>query len=354
MPAPPDKDPRADVKELLLTDYRTLSETLWRNEQIGETRVNWFIGIVTAAAGGLIGLTSAEHRPHGEPLRLIYLAALFTLLCFGVVTLFRMFKRNETTDGFKKDSERIRQMFRDQFDDAGLLRSYRPFRPSDSEGEPLRKIGGLTYTVAIINSLIVGGMAAAFIYPFGWPSNRAAERPTMIWRTYVAGSSVFALSLFIQIFLIRWKEARAKQKLDPTTHAGGIVFRHKGEGVEYLLIRPSQKRGYLKDEWLLPKGHIESGEEQWETALREVREETGVVGRLICPVGFDQFELEGKKVKVKYYLLEHAIRVVCKEKRKSCWFDLETAKDKLTYPKSRRLLFDAEQKRRSIKKAGFG
>src|SRR5688572_18006684 len=56
--------PKDAVKELLLADYATLADALWKNEQSGETRVNWFIGLSTAAAGGLIGLTTAEHRLH--------------------------------------------------------------------------------------------------------------------------------------------------------------------------------------------------------------------------------------------------------------------------------------------------
>jgi 8-oxo-dGTP pyrophosphatase MutT (NUDIX family) len=37
--------------------------------------------------------------------------------------------------------------------------------------------------------------------------------------------------------------------------------------------------------WALPKGHIDAGETAAETALREVREETGVEGRLVEKLG---------------------------------------------------------------------
>jgi hypothetical protein len=99
MSTPPDTESRTAVKEFLLAEYDNVADSFWKNEQTGETRVNWFLGIITAGAAGLIGLASAEHRPYGEPLRLIYLGALFALLCFGVVTLFRIIKRNEKTDG---------------------------------------------------------------------------------------------------------------------------------------------------------------------------------------------------------------------------------------------------------------
>ena len=37
--------------------------------------------------------------------------------------------------------------------------------------------------------------------------------------------------------------------------------------------------------WALPKGHIDAGESAADTAMREVREETGVEGRLVEKLG---------------------------------------------------------------------
>jgi len=49
--------------------------------------------------------------------------------------------------------------------------------------------------------------------------------------------------------------------------AGGVVLNPKGE---VLIVR--QKDG----SWSLPKGHIEEGEDPKRTAIREIREETGL------------------------------------------------------------------------------
>ena len=55
--------------------------------------------------------------------------------------------------------------------------------------------------------------------------------------------------------------------------AGGLVVR----GATILLISTQQGR-----RWQLPKGHIEDGETSEQTAVREVREETGVTGRVVA------------------------------------------------------------------------
>jgi ADP-ribose pyrophosphatase YjhB (NUDIX family) len=55
---------------------------------------------------------------------------------------------------------------------------------------------------------------------------------------------------------------------EPT--AGGIVYRKNNKDVEILLIQDA------KDRWTIPKGHIEEGEAAKETAVREIKEETGL------------------------------------------------------------------------------
>lgn len=57
---------------------------------------------------------------------------------------------------------------------------------------------------------------------------------------------------------------------EPT--AGGIIFRRnaKSKEIEILLIQDAKNR------WTIPKGHIEEGESSKETAVREIKEETGL------------------------------------------------------------------------------
>jgi 8-oxo-dGTP pyrophosphatase MutT (NUDIX family) len=49
-----------------------------------------------------------------------------------------------------------------------------------------------------------------------------------------------------------------------------VVYRRVDGAAHYLLIRDPY------DNWGLPKGHVERGETSEQTAVREVREETGI------------------------------------------------------------------------------
>jgi 8-oxo-dGTP pyrophosphatase MutT (NUDIX family) len=64
--------------------------------------------------------------------------------------------------------------------------------------------------------------------------------------------------------------------------AGGVVVRSIQGRPHVAAIRP---RGKGEGVWALPKGNIDPGESPPETAVREVREETGVEGRLVEKLG---------------------------------------------------------------------
>jgi 8-oxo-dGTP pyrophosphatase MutT (NUDIX family) len=52
---------------------------------------------------------------------------------------------------------------------------------------------------------------------------------------------------------------------------GALVYRRVDGRIDFLILRHM-----LGGHWSFPKGHVESGETEPETALREVREETGL------------------------------------------------------------------------------
>ena len=64
--------------------------------------------------------------------------------------------------------------------------------------------------------------------------------------------------------------------------AGGVLVKTIRGRPMLAAIRPRGKPAGL---WALPKGKIDPGERPAETAVREVREETGVEGRLVEKLG---------------------------------------------------------------------
>ena len=76
--------------------------------------------------------------------------------------------------------------------------------------------------------------------------------------------------------------------IEATSCGGVVIFRGK-----ILLLYKNYRNRY--EGWVLPKGTVEDGEEYNETALREVKEETGVTASIIKYVGKSQYSFNTPK-----------------------------------------------------------
>jgi 8-oxo-dGTP pyrophosphatase MutT (NUDIX family) len=100
--------------------------------------------------------------------------------------------------------------------------------------------------------------------------------------------------------------AVARLRTSTATSAGGIVVRHES-GQPWLVVgmRRRERDGRT---WTLPKGTPNPGESREETALREVREETGLEVRITGPLDSIEywFVQSGTRIHktVHYYLME--------------------------------------------------
>jgi 8-oxo-dGTP pyrophosphatase MutT (NUDIX family) len=120
--------------------------------------------------------------------------------------------------------------------------------------------------------------------------------------------------------------------------AGGLVV----DDERILLISTQTGR-----RWQLPKGHIEEGETAVQAAVREVREETGVTGRVVAALpGIEYWFVErghGRVHKqVEYFLLAYvsgdAADFDAGEVSGAEWFSWNEGIAKLSFENERRVV----------------
>ena len=125
---------------------------------------------------------------------------------------------------------------------------------------------------------------------------------------------------------------------------GAVVFTREGGEIKYLVIKS------LTGIYGFPKGHVEQGETEEETALREVLEETGISVSLLS--GFrveEEYPLPQKEDTIKrvvYFLGEYCDqepRYQASELTDALLVDYETAMSLFQFDVSRRILTEADK-----------
>lgn len=115
-----------------------------------------------------------------------------------------------------------------------------------------------------------------------------------------------------------------------------------------MLIGRLDRQGRLL--WSLPKGHIEDGETTEETAMREVKEETGISAQVLRPLGTIDywFVAERRRVHktVHHFLLEATGGELSDEDvevTEVAWVPVGELEGKLAYADERKLVRKARQ-----------
>jgi 8-oxo-dGTP diphosphatase len=134
--------------------------------------------------------------------------------------------------------------------------------------------------------------------------------------------------------------------------AGGVVFRERDGGIDIVLAARRTKRGDLA--WGLAKGLIEPDEDPRDTAVREVREETGLDAEIEEDLGdISYFYVwEGVRVRksVRFFLMQATGGDVSKhdhEMEEVRWFDLDEALETASYKSEREVLRKAAERLRA-------
>lgn len=142
--------------------------------------------------------------------------------------------------------------------------------------------------------------------------------------------------------------------MEATSCGGVVIFRGK-----ILVLYKNIKNKY--EGWVLPKGTVEEGEEHKETALREVREESGVNASVIKYIGTSQYTFTANDEVVNkhvHWYLMMADSYYSKPQREeyfvdSGYYKFHEAYHLLKFPNEKQILEQAYAQYMQLKKANL-
>jgi 8-oxo-dGTP pyrophosphatase MutT (NUDIX family) len=125
--------------------------------------------------------------------------------------------------------------------------------------------------------------------------------------------------------------------------AGGVVYRRDGDEIEVVLASRRTRRGELA--WGLAKGGIEEAESAEDAAVREVREETGLLAEIEASLGETRYFYVWENVRIRktvhFFLMRHTggnVEDRDDEMEEIRWFPLERALKRAAYRGERDVL----------------
>ncbi|MDR3068097.1 MAG: NUDIX hydrolase [Cellulomonas sp.] len=140
------------------------------------------------------------------------------------------------------------------------------------------------------------------------------------------------------------KASAATLRVEETSAGGLVVGVHDGVPQAAIIARRN-RAGRL--EWCLPKGHLEGAETPQEAAVREIAEETGIIGEIRHQLGVIDYWFGGDDRRV-HKVVHHFLLVAVggyltsehdpdHEVEDVEWVPLDALDARLSYPNERRL-----------------
>lgn len=130
--------------------------------------------------------------------------------------------------------------------------------------------------------------------------------------------------------------------------AGGLVISADDPSMVALISHRNRGGG---EDWVIPKGHQEKGEDLQQTALREVHEETGIEAQIIKKIGEITYSFRLGPVRIKktvhHYLMKQIAGSLTHEKDpegevlKAAWFPISKLEEVLAHENERKVAMRA-------------
>ncbi|MBO5110680.1 MAG: NUDIX domain-containing protein [Clostridia bacterium] len=121
---------------------------------------------------------------------------------------------------------------------------------------------------------------------------------------------------------------------------GAVILHRSGNSMKVLLIKNRSGN------WSFPKGHVEKGETEYETALREVKEETSL--SVVLEDGFREestYRIGRNTEKLVVYFLAFSetlhVKIQYQEISAYNWVDVKNAAEAISFDNDRRILQNA-------------
>lgn len=138
-----------------------------------------------------------------------------------------------------------------------------------------------------------------------------------------------------------------------TESAGGVLYRRAGDRLDVALILVGKQR----PRWMLPKGTLNTNETPEQAALREVREETGLEGRMVAPLERIEYWFASKQGPkpvrfhkfVHFFLMEYVSGSVDDhdhEVEEARWVEINEAVDLLAFENEKSQVRQAQERLR--------
>jgi dihydroneopterin triphosphate diphosphatase len=133
-----------------------------------------------------------------------------------------------------------------------------------------------------------------------------------------------------------------------TLHCGGVaavILKKDHSGHRVLLVK---RAGSYAGAWCYVAGKLEPGEKVWQAALREIREETGLVPSALYTADiFEQFYVQDQETiwvapVFVGYVLDRQKVVLNEEHSDFRWFTMEGARQSVAFPGQRLILEHVE------------
>jgi putative (di)nucleoside polyphosphate hydrolase len=239
--------------DFLLEEYKSFNESFWKNEEVGERRVDFFLTISSAILTAVVLLTTSEHAGlTRDEVKLIATSALTGTLLFGVLFFIRMLHRNRVTDEYKEILKYIR--FKLCAADPSLHTYQLPFK----KHKRFLK-GGLTDTMALMNSILISVIVALW-------SGKGLE-----WLWAMCSFMVFFVA---QVWFAKHDRERERGEgpVNPNTFrvgVGAVIIQESGKVLSF-------ERTDIHKSWQFPQGGKKPDETYLEAVYREIKEETGI------------------------------------------------------------------------------